>query len=306
MPNLIVCTSGQHRYDAHAYTEGCPHCAGVPRRPTTRPPANAMDRAAGEGDGKTIMVWPKEARAHDPPVGWLVVISPGPARGADYRLVAGANSIGRGTDNHVVLDHDPAISTTEQASILYEPMSARFELREGRGRNVTTLVRCGPVLEPVRLQPFDQIRLGRTTVVFAPLCGDHFTWTSHARTGGGVGARVAPPAPTPPPIGGRIHFDPKPRPLLAARVDRTLAIAEPERVRAPVGLPVGWLVGTGLRQFGVVHRLVQGPNTVLETNVNYERGAFREGGRSLVPFEHLDLAGESFVLVPLCGSGFDW
>jgi hypothetical protein len=112
----------------------------------------------------------------DPVAGWLVVVK-GPGRGGFRPIFVGMNSVGRDTNQRISLSFgDDMISREEHAFIAYDEESRRFYLQHGGKAN---LVRLGgrPVLAPTELEPYDLIRIGKTTLRFIPLCGPDFAWS---------------------------------------------------------------------------------------------------------------------------------
>ena len=112
----------------------------------------------------------------DPVAGWLVVVK-GPGRGGFRPIFVGMNSVGRDADQRISLSFgDDMISREEHAFIAYDEEARHFYLQHGGKAN---LVRLGgrPVLSPTELQPYDLIRIGKTTLRFIPLCGPDFAWS---------------------------------------------------------------------------------------------------------------------------------
>lgn len=132
-----------------------------------RPAAGAWQEVlAGSGDGL----------AEGEVVGWLVVID-GPGRGRSVALGYGMNSIGRGSENRVILSFgDPTISRIKHAILTYDPRGRRFYLNCGDSSNLTYLGET-PVLSPVELKGGETLRIGNDTLLkFVPFCGDNFDW----------------------------------------------------------------------------------------------------------------------------------
>ena len=112
----------------------------------------------------------------DPVAGWLVVVK-GPGRGGFRPIFVGMNSVGREANQRISLSFgDDMISREEHAFIAYDEEARQFYLQHGGKAN---LVRLGgrPVLSPTELQPYDLIRIGKTTLRFIPLCGPDFAWS---------------------------------------------------------------------------------------------------------------------------------
>ncbi len=122
-------------------------------------------------------VAPAESQSlKDPVSGFLVVIS-GPGRGSVCMLRYGKNSIGRDVSQAIALDHgDNRISRENHCTVTYDPVSRKFYLQPGEGKNLTYL-ESQPVLVDTQLAAGNQIRVGDTELRFIPLCGQDFDWT---------------------------------------------------------------------------------------------------------------------------------
>ncbi len=115
-------------------------------------------------------------RAAEPVVGWLVVAG-GPARGRDFRLLAGRTTIGREASNGVVLGFDTHVSRERHAVVSYDPRANAFHLLPGDGSGLVYL-NGAAVYAPAPLAAHDRVELGQTTLVFVPLCAEAFQWTA--------------------------------------------------------------------------------------------------------------------------------
>lgn len=115
------CDNG-HFYD-EARFDSCPYCresAGVGKTVAASSVGKTVAAAPGgsvsEADrGKTVGIIKKKIGI-DPAVGFLVCIS-GPHRGADYKLVAGRNFIGRAAAMDVSLADDDTVSRESHALV---------------------------------------------------------------------------------------------------------------------------------------------------------------------------------------------
>ena len=170
------CDNG-HFYDENRF-ESCPYCqdgAGVGRTVA----AGSLDKTVAavpggmpEADrGKTVAIIQKKIGI-DPAVGFLVCVS-GPHRGADFKLTAGRNFIGRAAAMDVSLADDDTVSREGHAK------HNCFSVSPGQGRGITY---CNDELvEGARsLCAYDVIEVGKSKLVFLPLCGDKFQWTDKA------------------------------------------------------------------------------------------------------------------------------
>jgi len=111
----------------------------------------------------------------DPVSGFLVVIF-GPGRGCVLTLGYGINPVGRDPSQRVPLDFgDQHISRSNHCLITFDPLSGKFYIQPGEGRNLAYLD-GQPVLVPTELPRGQHIRLGDTTLRFVPLCGEDFSW----------------------------------------------------------------------------------------------------------------------------------
>ena len=173
------CDNG-HFYDENRF-DSCPYCqegAGVGKTVAAssvgKTVAAVPGGAASEADrGKTVGIIKKKIGI-DPAVGFLVCIS-GPHRGADYKLVAGRNFIGRAAAMDVALADDDTVSRESHALVTYDAKHNSFSLSPGQGRGITY---CNDEqVEMVRpLKAYDVIEVGKSHLLFLPLCGDKFQW----------------------------------------------------------------------------------------------------------------------------------
>ena len=110
----------------------------------------------------------------DPAVGFLICIS-GPHRGADYKLVGGRNFIGRAAAMDVALVDDDTVSRESHALVTYDVKHNSFSLSPGQSRGITY---CNDEqVEMVRpLNAYDVIEVGKSQLLFLPLCGEKFQW----------------------------------------------------------------------------------------------------------------------------------
>ena len=110
--------------------------------------------------------------------GWVIVIA-GPGKGQSRPIYSGSNSIGRSPDQAVPLyfgaNSDGEISRRDHTRIIYDAQSNDFKLIHGASRNLTYL-NDEVVREITDLKAYDRIIIGRTTLLFLPLCGTIFRW----------------------------------------------------------------------------------------------------------------------------------
>lgn len=173
------CDNG-HFYDETRF-ESCPYCqdgAGVGKTVAAgtigKTVAAVPGGAVGEADrGKTVAVIKKKIGI-DPAVGFFVCIS-GPHRGADFKLCAGRNFIGRAAAMDVALADDDTVSRESHALVSYDSKHNKFTLSPGQGRGITYL--NDEQVEVAReLSAYDIVEVGNSRLLFLPLCGDRFQW----------------------------------------------------------------------------------------------------------------------------------
>lgn len=116
--------------------------------------------------------------ADDPVVGWLVVID-GPGKGNALRLGNYMNHIGRDTTNRVVLNFgDNEISREPQAILTYDQRNRKYYIQRGESKSPNLIyIGNAPVLIPVEIKGGEHIKMGQTTLAFAPFCGEKFDWS---------------------------------------------------------------------------------------------------------------------------------
>ena len=110
----------------------------------------------------------------DPVVGWLVCIE-GNGLGKDYRLKSGRNFIGRSPEQDINIEEDDSVSRGRHAVIIFEPISREFLVQPGDTKELCYL-NGKVVLQPVAIKVNDVLTIGKTKLMFAPLCGPGFSW----------------------------------------------------------------------------------------------------------------------------------
>lgn len=179
-----------HYYDA-SVNAACPYCSqmnGIDRtqaftegeqdigRTVAFGVPGAQGGAASENpaeEGRTVAMI-KLDQGIDPVVGWLVCIE-GKERGKDYRIHTDNNYIGRSERMDICIRGDETISRENQAIITYDAMDKIFYISPGEGRSILR-VNNQAIFQTVQVKAFDRIMLGRTLLLFLPLCGEDFEW----------------------------------------------------------------------------------------------------------------------------------
>jgi len=172
--SLVRCRNG-HLYDP-AKNNACPYCGvsdlsfgntAAKDNPGAKPDVNPSHQGARHEMTQGIF---KAKIGIDPPVGWLVCID-GPERGMDYRIRSENNSIGRSETMRICISGDDSIARENHAFLTYDPESNTYYIRPGTATGMVYHNRAA-VFQPIELRPFDEIKLGNTTLLFVPLCGE--------------------------------------------------------------------------------------------------------------------------------------
>lgn len=140
---------------------------------------NAMSsRVEPADEGKTIGfysdVMAEQNVSIEPVVGWLVCIK-GDAFGKSFTLKSGKNFIGRDRKMDVALVGDKSVSRQCHAIILYDPKSRMFLVQPGTSRELFYL-NDKVVLGVEAVQSNDVLSIGKTDLMFIPLCSAQFSW----------------------------------------------------------------------------------------------------------------------------------
>ena len=185
------CPEG-HFYDPAKYTT-CPHCTVT----DVGDVGSVTQRQAEQGEERTEPATPRSESYRDPSdagptvgefppklginpvVAWLVSVG-GPERGRDFRVFGENNSIGRSELMRICIAGDARISRETHSIISYDPRGNEFTLIPG-GSSGLVYMDGAAVHMPTTLQPYARITMGDTTLLFVPLCGEHFRWDSPER-----------------------------------------------------------------------------------------------------------------------------
>lgn len=116
-------------------------------------------------------------RPVEPVVGWLVVID-GPGKGNHRPIYNGSNTIGRNANQRIAIDFgDDTISGEQQAFLVYDGKKRQFQLVPNLGRPNLVHLNDQALLANTEMKARDRIVVGRTTLLFLPLCGPDFDWS---------------------------------------------------------------------------------------------------------------------------------
>ncbi len=127
-------------------------------------------------EGVTVAVMQAEMGI-DPVVGWLVSLN-GKEKGRDYRIHSDNNFIGRGEQMDICIRGDETISRVNHAVISYDTRDKLFYFSRGDGRSIVRL-NGKAMLTTAELNAYDIIEIGKTQLLFIPLCGERFEWTNN-------------------------------------------------------------------------------------------------------------------------------
>jgi hypothetical protein len=147
--------------------------------PRTVPEPEPVARSIPADPGHTRILRPiglePDVRS-DPVVGWLVVLS-GPGKGNFRPIFSGSNTIGRSPGQRIPVDFgDDAISSEKQAFLVYDGRKRQYQLVPNLERPNLVHLNDSALLANGELKPHDKITMGRTTLLFVPLCGPDFDW----------------------------------------------------------------------------------------------------------------------------------
>lgn len=117
-----------------------------------------------------------EAIKADPVVAWLVVLD-GPGKGNFRPVFRGSNTIGRGPNQRVPIDFgDDAISAEKQAFLVYDERKRQYQLVPNLERPNLVYLNDSALTGNADIKAHDKVTMGRTTLLFVPLCGPDFDW----------------------------------------------------------------------------------------------------------------------------------
>ena len=136
-------------------------------------PTAGVARAASD-DERTMPVFRMETGI-DPVVGWLVCLS-GSEMGRDFKVHSDNNYIGRSEKMDICIRGDETISRENHATITYDNRDRIFYFTPGEGRSIVRL-NGKALLMTSEIKAFDKIELGKTELLFIPMCGEKFDWS---------------------------------------------------------------------------------------------------------------------------------
>jgi hypothetical protein len=114
------------------------------------------------------------ATVEDLLVGWLVNV----ATGQHFSLRGERSFIGSSVEMDVRLLHDDKVLAKHHASITFDSKRLRFTLTAGPEGGYISLNDASMVARSIQeLAAHDIVEIGRSKLVFLPLCGERFQWT---------------------------------------------------------------------------------------------------------------------------------
>lgn len=143
---------------------------------------NAVKSAKGSSEGKTVGFFAmnnistdvsKQSSA-DPVVGWLVALK-GVHRGESFQIYSGRNSIGRNSDNKIVLSRDESVSRERHAWIIYEPRKRQFFVQPGESSGLV-YVNGDNIMQSECVEAGAKIEIGGSELMLVALCNETFSW----------------------------------------------------------------------------------------------------------------------------------
>ena len=147
--------------------------AQMQQTPVT-PVASAPVGVQDDDDGRTVAIIHSDLGI-DPVVGWLVCVE-GKEKGRDYRIHTDNNFIGRSDKMDICIRGDETISRENHAIVSYDSIDKIFYFSPGDGRSIVRL-NDKAIFQTVEIKPYDRITVGKTKLVFLPLCGPDFEWS---------------------------------------------------------------------------------------------------------------------------------
>ena len=116
----------------------------------------------------------KQEQNIDAVVGWLVCLN-NEYKGLDYKIHGDNNYIGFHENMDIYIKGDNTISKERFAIISYDYRDNIFYFSPREGREIIR-VNEKAVFTTVELKAYDIITIGKTELLFVPLCGERFRW----------------------------------------------------------------------------------------------------------------------------------
>lgn len=160
---MTRCPNG-HLFDSRMYGTICPTCHFVVKAAEPEPERTVADSLESRLLYEEI----------EPVCGWLACIE-GTRQGQSFVIRDGKNFIGRADDMDIRILGDDRIARRNHAIIAYDSKNRQFMLLPGDSDGMVYLDGTA-VYMPTLLIDMSVIQLGRTKLLFKPLCGANFAW----------------------------------------------------------------------------------------------------------------------------------
>jgi hypothetical protein len=174
--NAAPHNAAAHVQSAHTSNAHVPNAAPVVYTPPAHEPSasgRTVYKPKNPNEGRTVALI-REELGVDPVVGWLINLD-GKDKGKDYRIHADNNFIGRDEGMDVCIRGDDTISRKNHAIISYDSRDRAFYFSPGDGRNIVRL-NDKAIFQTTQLKAYDTLEIGKTKLLFLPLCGEQFDW----------------------------------------------------------------------------------------------------------------------------------
>jgi len=181
---IIKCELGHSYYPS--ISAQCPVCAKNNKKAkpaVTEGPARMAKRSYEalddnrDEDDEITQVGAKLEMGFLPIAGWLVCIE-GAQRGKDYKIHMENNYIGRAPEMDIRIQGDDTISRKNHATISFDRRTGKFFYTPGMGRSID-YVNDNAIFGTIELKARDIIEIGRSKLMFMPLCGSKFNWEDY-------------------------------------------------------------------------------------------------------------------------------
>lgn len=171
--SMVRCPNN-HVYDSARF-HICPYCMQPVSCDITVPAiVNNPNEQQNDDPNKTINYYSKGQGKCEPVVGWLICIE-GPSYGKSYPIKVNRNFIGCSTTMDIVLDEDMSVLRERHAIVTYVPNKKTFLVQPGELKELFYL-NDNVVLNNEVLRAYDKLLIGKTKLMFVPLCGEKFSW----------------------------------------------------------------------------------------------------------------------------------
>ena len=146
-----------------------------PAAPMNTPVVPSGQPVDDDDDGRTIAIIHQDMGI-DPVVGWLVAVT-GKEKGRDYRIHTDNNFIGRSERMDICIRGDETVSRENHAIVSYDSAEKVYYFSPGDGSSIVR-VNEKAIFQTIILKAYDRLTIGKTELIFVPLCGSNFEWGS--------------------------------------------------------------------------------------------------------------------------------